>query len=483
MSLQKQVVSGTIWSLVGQVGFMIIGLLTNIILARLLSPLQFGQMGILMFFIILSNIFAESGFGGALVRKKKVTSIDYSTAFVFSLGVSIGCFLLLIIFSGTISSYYKDPALQMMLIVVGNVLIINAFNFTQQAKLVRELKFKKLAISQLIAVLISSVVSIFLAFKGLGIWALVTFQLLTPFLNTMFLIVFGGAFFSLNFSKLSFREMRDFGVNTTLTALIATGFDNIYSLILGRYFSLNHAGFYYQSKRLQDVPFKVFNFVLQGVVFSSLSKFQDEKDRFINAYNKVVLLFTILMGGVTAFIFLYADSIILLLYGEKWNGAALFMKLLIIGSFFYFQELLNMLIFKVFNETRKILYLEIVKKIVQILSILIGIYMLDIMYLLYGFIVSSLIGYLLNYYYSRRILGKVEWFEMLILLKVGLAGVISITTCNYMVVLFKLSPLHSLVLIPLFIGLFLVSLQLMNATDIRKEFSILRKLIKKDKAF
>jgi O-antigen/teichoic acid export membrane protein len=482
MSLQRQTLSGAFWSLTGQIGLMAIGLLTNIILARLLSPFQFGQMGVLMFFIILANIFTESGFGGALVRKKNISPIDYSTAFIFNLGVSVSCFLVLVLFSGKISLYYKDPALQKLLIVVGSVLLINAFNFTQQAKLVKELKFKKLAIIQLTAVVISSIVSICMAYLGFGIWALVTFQLLTPFINTSCLILFDGSLFAFAFSRAAFKEMYAFGVNTTATALIATGFDNIYSLILGRFFSINQAGFYYQAKRLQDVPFKIFNFLVQGVVFSSLSKLQDETERFIAAYNKIVLLFTILMGGITALIYLYADSIIGLLYGQKWVGAVVFMKLLSIGSFFYFQELLNMVIFKVFNQTRKILVLEIFKKIIQVVSIVIGIYTLDIIYLLYGFVVSSFIGYLLNYYYSRKILGKVQWFEALTIIKVIFASIICVLVCNYLIMMLKLSVLSSLVLFPIFVCMFLALLTLLRTADLKAEFRFLFALAKKDKA-
>ncbi|MFA5851076.1 MAG: lipopolysaccharide biosynthesis protein [Spirochaetales bacterium] len=480
MSLKQQIFKGAFWTVVGQMGSMIVTLLTNIVLARLLTPYEFGQMGILMFFIVLANIFTESGFGGAIIRKKDVTKADYSTMFVFNLIASLSCYILLIAFSGIIARYYHDDSLKKLFVAIGIVLVINALTMTQNIKLVREMRFKNQSIILLFANIFAATTSIIAAYYGLGIWALVLFQVLTSAFNSVFLIINGGFFFSLNFDRKIFKELYGFGVNTTTTSLIGTAFDNIYQVILGRYFSLAQVGFYFQAKKLQTVPFVILNAVVQGVAFSSLSKLQENKQEFIKAYNKLMLVFTILMGITTTFIYLYANSLIIILFGKKWIESVFFMQLLSVASFFYFQELINNIIFKVFNQTKKILYLEIVKKAVQVISIIIGLIYMDIKVLLYGFVITSAITYWINFYYSRSILGNEGMYEAYSILKVIGISVVCVLACNCLAGIFKLNELKLLYTVPLLMVLFVTLLKIFKVADVIEELKGIRKLKQKE---
>ena len=254
--------------------------------------------------------------------------------------------------------------------------------------------------------LLSSCIGIILALLKFGVYAIVIMQLLAALFTTILLWFYEGVFFSFAFNKKSFKSLFAFGVNTTLASLLDTAFNNIYQLIIGKYFSINQAGLFYQAKKLQEVPVGVINMTTQSVVFASLSKVQGDKEIFIRTYNKIVSAFTVLAGLLTAIIYAYSNNILLLLYGEKWVAASFNMQLLTIASFFFMQETFNLVIFKTFNQTRQILYLEIAKKIIQTLSIIIGIIKMDITILLYGFVITSAISYLINFYYSRKILGR-----------------------------------------------------------------------------
>src|SRR5690606_29369958 len=184
-TLKKSFITGFIWSFVGQTSYLFVALIANIILARLLSPYEFGQVGIVMFFIIISKVLTESGLTGALVRKKDATEEDFSTVFIFNLIISVFLFFLLVLFSGLIADFYDNRALKNILIALAFILIINAFQFTQNAKIVRDLKFKKQSLYALVAVILSSLIGLILALFDYGVWALVIMQICNAFILTL----------------------------------------------------------------------------------------------------------------------------------------------------------------------------------------------------------------------------------------------------------------------------------------------------------
>lgn len=457
-SLRRSIFQNSLWLAGGQLLSLLIVLSTNIWLARLLSPKEFGQVGVVMFFITLANVFAESGLGGALVRKKEVSKEDYSTVFITNLTFSLVCVIIIYFAAGFIADFYNDYSLRDILIISSSIILINAFQITQNAKIVSELKFKKRSIYRLVSVIVGSIVGLSTAYLGGGVWSLVLMSIATSATLTFLFWFSEGMFFSLRFSKKSFKSLYSFGVNTTLASLINTAFDNIYQLVLGRYFSINQVGYYYQAKKMQDVPGGIINMVSQNVFFSSLAKLQDDKKEFMRVYNNIALTVLVFMGCISGLIYLYAEQIILLLYGREWIEATLYLQLLTVASFFIYQELLNRVIFKVYDRTKQILILEMVKKVFQVISIIIGVYILNIYFLLYGFIFSSVIGYLINLIYSRRILIFSYKKELYAMLKVILCLIITIFIITF---LHKfLEGYFVFLTIPLFIIIYMFFLRL-----------------------
>jgi teichuronic acid exporter len=472
------IITGAIWSVFGRLGTLIIVLLTNIWLARLLSPKEFGQVGVIMFFVLLANVLTESGLGSALIRKKEATSKDYSTVFITNLIFSIICFISIVFFAENIANYYGDPLLENLLICAALVLIINAFQIPQNAKLMSDMKFKEYSIYVFISVFVASIIGIYCAYRGFGVWALIVIQLLTASINTLLLWVFEGPFLRIHFSKSSFKELYAFGVNTTLASLLNKGFDNIYQLVLAKYFSIAQTGYYYQAKKLQDVPGGIITMISQGVVFSSLAKLQDDKKYFSYIYKKITLYFTVTLGFVSAHIYLYSESIILFLYSDKWIGAIFYLQLLTIASFFSLHENINKVIFKVFNQTRKILYLEFVKKIIQAFSIFIGIYYLDLYTLLIGFIITNIISYFVNYYYSSKIIGGIDFHELFTQLKVIMVVVLCVAITLLSFSGLGLLGIHKFVFLPFSISIYLFSIHLFAIMNIKQEITLFYNYIK-----
>lgn len=477
-SHKKQLIAGLIWSFVGQMSYWVVALVANIILARLLSTYEFGQIGIVLFFITIARVLTDAGLGGALVRNNNASQKDYSTIFLFNLLISFFLMVVIMISADGIATYYEDHELKNILIASSLVIIINAFQLVQAARLVKKMQFRKKALYDFIAILIASTVAIIFAYSGFGVWSIVILQLLLSLIQSALYWYFEGGVGPWVFKKDSFKAHYKFGINTTLASVLNTVFDNIYQLILGKYFAISQTGLFYQAKKLQSVPVGVIEKVVQSVVFSSLSKIQENEDEFKKYYQKIVALFTIGSGLLCLLIFLYTENLISLLYGSKWLGATFFMKVLIISSFFYLQENFNRVIFKVYDRTEVILKLEFIKKGIQILSIIVGLRYLSLEILLYGFLVTSIISYYINYIKSRMVFKSLGWYEFKVMCTVIGISLILYSTILYLNLKLGNSNIISLLYAPLIALIYLLglwALGILNPVIYYREFTNLLK--------
>ena len=405
-NFKSKIKHATLWSLISQILYILIILFTNIILTKYLSPEEFGQISIIMFFVIISSVLVEGGFGGALVRKKVIVHYDYSTVLVFSFIFSIILCLLLFSFSNIIANYYDNPELSKYIKISSIILIVNSLQTVSSAKLIREMKFKERGISRLLSILIASIACVLLAYKGYGVWSFIVMQLSYSVLFALLLFAYTGRIGSVYFSQSSFKKLYSFGVNTSIASLLNSVFDNIYQVIIGKYFGMNQTGLFYQSKRLQDVPNNLINMLLQGVFFSTLSKLQDNIPKMHYLYLKVTKHVSVFMGVVIVFVFIFAEKLISILYGVEWVEGAYFLQILSVISFFYIQELVVRALLKTLNKTKQILYFDLVKKGIQILFILIALKLNNINYLIWGYLFTSVISYINYLILSDKLIGE-----------------------------------------------------------------------------
>jgi len=468
----NKIKNGVIWSVVGQFGYLGVSLLANIIIARLLSPTEFGQLGIVLFFISIAKVLTDSGLGGALVRNNKASNIDYSTIFIFNLVVSVLLCLVIILISGQISIFYDDPLLKELLIVTSFILIINAFQFVQGVKLVKNMRFKEKAMYEFIAIVISTSIGIYLVLNDYGIWSLIVMQLVTALIITILFWVFEGGHGSLKFSKKSFYFHYRFGANTTLASVLNTIFNNIYIALLGKYFSVTETGLYFQAKKLQEIPIGVINKLTQGVLFSGLSKIQDDKIQFKKMYHKVIRLFTVLVGFISVVLFIFSEEIIFILIGEQWVEASFFLEVLAIVGFFNIQEMFNRILFKIYNDTKYILYLELIKKFIQLISIFIGLYLGELLLLMYGFIVTSILSYLLNYYFIWKRYSFLGVTVLIYVFKIILINVLLIVLLVYLLQ-FDISLFNYLSQIIIMLVLYFIGCRTLGLINVKNDINLL----------
>lgn len=404
MSLKQKTVNGLFWSFIDNFSNLGMQFLIGIILARILSPREFGLIGMLTVFIAISQTFIDSGFSSALIRKKECTSNDYSTVFFFNLAVSICCYLILVVFSGFISSFFEEPQLKLMLQILGLGLIFNSFGIIQRTILVRSVNFKLQTKVSLIASFGSGIIAITMALRGFGVWSLVALTLSRYFITSLFLWIWSKWKPTLIFCKQSFHELFGFGSKLLLSSLIDTTYRNIYYLIIGKYFSAADLGYYTRADQFQSIPSANLNSVIGRVSYPILSSIQDDIPRLRENFRKLIrstmLITFVLMIGMAA----VAHSMVVTLIGEKWQPAVIYLQMLCFVGMFYPLHAINLNMLQVQGRSDLFLRLEIIKKLFAIPVILIGI-LCGIKTMIVGMFVNTLIAYYLNSYWSGKLIG------------------------------------------------------------------------------
>lgn len=404
MNLKEKTVSGLLWSFIDNFTNLGAQFVVGIVLARILSPREFGLIGMLTIFIAISQSFIDSGFSNALIRKKDCTQTDYSTIFFFNLGVSLICYLLLFIFSGAISSFFNEPQLKALIQVLGIGLILNSFGIIQRTILTKSINFKLQTKVSLIASLGSGIIAIIMALKGFGVWSLIALTLSRYALTSTFLWVYTSWKPTLVFCKKSFNELFGFGSKLLLSGLIDTAYRNIYYLIIGKYFSAIELGFYTRADQFQSLPSSNLQGIIGRVSFPMLSSIQDDIPRLKEAYIKIIrstmlITFTLMLGMATV-----ARPMIFTLIGDKWEPSVIYLQMLCFVGMFYPLHVLNLNMLNVQGRSDLFLKLEIIKKVLAVPVIIIAIFM-GIKAMIMGMMVLTIIAFYLNSYWSGKMIG------------------------------------------------------------------------------
>ncbi len=404
MSLKQKTVTGLMWSFVENSVQQGTNFIIGIILARLLLPREFGLIGMITIFIAISQAFIDSGFSQALIRKKDCTQADYSTVFFFNLVVGIFFYLLLFFMAGHISSFYQEPQLKLIVQVLGIDLIINALTMIQFTQLTRRIDFKLQTHITILASLGSGLISIVMAFKGYGVWSLVARSIGQHTFNVISLWYWNGWKPSWLFDRRSFKELYAFGSKLFISGLVDSTFTNLYYLVIGRYFSAVELGYYTRADLFQSLPSKNLTKVIQRVSYPVLTSIQNDTARLKSAYEKLIrstMLFSfVLMIGMAA----VAKPLVVVLIGEKWLPAVIYLQLLCFVGMFYPLHALNLNMLNVQGRSDLFLRLEIIKKLLTVPMIIIGV-LSGIKILILGMLIISLIAYFLNSYWSGQLIG------------------------------------------------------------------------------
>lgn len=377
--------------------------MVGLILARLLTPAEYGIMAMIAIFIAVSNSIVDSGFSNALIRKVRIEKVDYNTVFLFNLIVSIVLYILLYVAAPAISLFFKEPVLIDVLRVIGLILIVNALGIIPRTILVRGIDFKTQTKVSIISSVSSGLVGIGMAIVGFGVWSLVWQQLSRQILNSLFLWIFCKWMPQWEFSVKSFKEMFGFGYKLLLSGLLDTLYKNVYYVVIGRCYSSAQLGQYTRAEQFNTIFSSNLTSIVQRVSYPVLSSIQEEPERLREAYRQIIKTTMLVTFACMLGLAAVAKPLIIILIGEKWLTAVSFLQIICFSGMLYPLHAINLNILQVKGRSDLFLKLEIIKKTIAVFPILIGIFY-GIEYMLWGSVLTSFIAYFLNSHYSADLI-------------------------------------------------------------------------------
>lgn len=367
---QTSVLIATMWALLQRFGTMLISFSSNIVLARLLMPEDFGTIGMLLIFIAIANTFVDGGFGAALIQRRSLTQQDKSTVFFSNLALSVFLYLLLFAFSPFIANFYSTPILSDLLRAQGLILILQAFGVVQTALLSKSLDFKKISTSNLIGNLTGAVVGIALAYCGFGVWSLVAKTIATTLVTTVLLWGLGGWIPSLCFSLSSLKSLFGFGGFVLLSSLMMTISNNIQTAILAKMFKLDVVGNFTQARLLRNVTSESVSSVIGQVLYPFFSEKQNDDAVLKEKLAQSLSIISYVTAPLMFLCMLSANELIRLLYGDKWVMAIPYFQILCISGIFLSLQDVNINIVKAKGHSMSLFVCNVAKTTYLCLSLI-----------------------------------------------------------------------------------------------------------------
>ncbi len=403
-NLKKETIKGVAWSGIERFATSGVQLIANIILARLLSPDDFGLLAMIAIFIQISQTFIDSGFSNALIQKKDRSQIDYSTVFFFNLGISIFLYIILFFCAPFISVFFGNEKLTVLSRVVGLNLIIGALVSVHRTKLTIELRFKIQSIISLLSSIISSILAIWMADSGFGVWSLVALTVINIFLQTVFIYVFIRWQPSIIFSWSSFKRLFGYSSKLLGASIIHLLYRNLYPIVIGKKFSSVQLGYFNRADMFAMYPASTISSVVSRVAFPIFSRIQDDDARLRGAYNKYIVFSSLIIFPLMAGLIVLAKPMTIVLLTDKWLPLVPLLQILALdwATDHLCQINLNVLFVK--GRSDLALKLEIIKKSLAIIILLISLYW-GIIGVCWGRVVYGVLAVIINSHYTKSLIG------------------------------------------------------------------------------
>lgn len=403
-SIKQKSLVGVGWSAIERFSVQGVNFLIQLVLARLLTPTDYGVVGMLAIFMQVAQTFIDSGFANALIQKKDCTQKDYSTVFYFNLGISSIIYILFFFVSPFVANFYRTEILTDVMRVLSLTLVINALSIVQKTILIKKVDFKTQSAVSLLSAFISGTTGIIMAYRGYGVWALCGQQIVNSICQFVFLQIFVRWRPSLAFSKESFNTLFFFGSKLLLSRLIHTIYKNLYTIVIGRTFSAESLGQYNRAEQFADFPSSNIGEIITRVAYPILSKIQDENDRLIIVYRTTIRYASLIIFPLMIGLLVLAKPLILLLLTEKWEGIIILLQILCLDFMLSHISTLNLNILYVKGRSDLALKLEIIKKTIAIIILVLSI-PFGVIGMCWGKVVYGVIATVLNTTFTKRLVG------------------------------------------------------------------------------
>lgn len=402
-NLKVKTQKGLVWSFVDRFATQGVQFLFGIILARLLSPEDYGTIAMPLVFLAIAQCVIDSGFSTALVRKADLTDDDLSTAFYFNIGVGVISYTVLFLTSPLIADFYNTPILADLLKVTALATLFNPLCAVQQAILTRKIDFKTQAVVSLSGACVSGIVGLTMAYYGFGVWALVCQQVGGYVIRTILLWILGKWVPQRKWSWDSFRYLWGFGSKMLASGLLDTIYTNIYPIVIGKFFSANDLGNYTRAQQFATLPSSNVTGVLQRVTFPVLSRIQNEDERLARNYRKILKLSAFLIFPMMLMLSAIAEPLVRVILTDKWKGCIILLQIVCFSMMWYPIHAINLNLLTVKGRSDLFFRLEIFKKVCGVCVMCVTIPQ-GIIWMVSGGIVSSMIALVINTYYTGKLI-------------------------------------------------------------------------------
>lgn len=473
----KDVLRGFIWSGLDKFGVVVIQLVLELLIARILLPKDYGVVGVILIFTTLAIIFSEGGFSNALIQKQDRNEEDYSTVFYFNIVVGFVIYFIIFFVAPEIESYFNIPKLALYLRVTCISIIFSSSVLVHKTKLTILLNFKKQAQYSLISVLVAGSISLFMAYRGYGIWSLVVQTLILSLVNAVLLWLGLKWLPLLRFSSTSLKQLFSFGSKILLASILQAIYFNLYPFLIGKFLSTKQLGIYSKANQFTQMPSSVLTNVLQRVMFPLFSSHQndDRKIFILNIfYTKLCSMFFLpIFFGLA----ILAKPLIILAFSSKWDEMIPVFVVLCLSYTFYPITVNNMMIFQTKNRTALFLKIEIITKIIGVLILILTI-PYGIISLAMGIFANQFLQFLISSFYVQKLLAT-NWFSQIkIFSPFFIFSLILFFLINYLFTIYKVNLLTNL-----FLGFLVIfaSYSLFYILFYRSTFTELKSLLKQIK--
>ena len=410
-SLKNKTVKGVGWSALDNVAKFGVTFLVSIVLARLLTPDDYGLLGIIQIVTVVCTTLINAGFTTALIRKKDASEDDYNTSFIVNLVLSALIYVIVFWLSPFIAEFFKREELVLLIRVTSIGLVIGALALVQQTRLTKRIDFKTQTKVTIVASVLSGIIGIVMALMGFGVWALVFQVLSAELLRTTLLWYYNKWVPKLRFSTSSFHDLFGFGWKIMVSNLLDAIWRELYQVVVGKFYSPAALGQYTRAKQFSHLFSSNLSGVIQRVTYPVLSSIQDDRNRMLSAYRRIIRT-TMFVTAISMFFLAgISEPLLYCLIGPKWHDAAMYLPLICISGSAYPLHSINLNMLQVQGRSDLYLGLEIVKKVIYLIPLFIGAF-IGILPMLYVNIIITLVAFYLNSYYSGKLIGYSSWMQI-----------------------------------------------------------------------
>lgn len=410
-SLKDKTVKGVGWSAIDNIAHFGVTFIVSIVLARLLTPDDYGLIGIIAIFTAVCQTLINAGFTTALIRKIDATDDDYNTVFIVNFVLSLLLYVVIFIFSPFIAEFFDRHELVPLTRVSTISLVIVALSLVQQTRLTKCIDFKTQTKITFAASISSGVIGIAMAFLGFGVWSLVAQQLSSQTIRTILLWIANKWIPSLRFSSKSFHELFGFGWKMMASGVLDTVWKELYQVVVGKYYSPATLGQYTRAKGFSQLLSNNLTTVIQRVTYPVLSNIQDDKERMLSAYRRIIKITMFITAISMLFLASISEPLLYCLIGPKWHEAAVYLPYICLVGSTYPLHAINLNMLQVQGRSDLFLGLEVIKKIIGIIPLVFCIFY-GILPMLYTTILTSIVAFFLNSYYSGKFIGYSSWMQL-----------------------------------------------------------------------